>query len=63
MMSKPSQDLEELEDLRGEGSSASWPPGVGLEEDSVRRRGMSATVAGAEHIPEVLSGFLVHSIL
>lgn len=61
-MSKPSQDLEELEALRG-GSSDSWLSGAGLNDDSVRRRGMSATVAGAEHIPELLSGFLVHSIL
>ena len=62
MMSKPSQDLEELEALRGEGISASLMSG-GLKEDSVRRRGMSATVAGAEHIPVLLPGFLVHSIL
>ena len=62
MMSKPSQDLEELEALRGEGISASLMS-EGLKEDSVKRRGMSATVAGAEHIPALLPGFFVHSIL
>ena len=63
MMSKPSQE-EELEALRGGGSSA-WISGG--HSDSVRsRRGMFATVAGAEHIPEVsalLSVFLMYSIL
>ena len=66
MMSKPSQE-EELEaqteeSLMGRGSFA-WLSG-GLP-DSVSRRGISATVAGAEHIPDVseLSNFLVDSIL
>ena len=62
MMSKPSQE-EELEALRGGGSSA-WISGG--HSDSVRsRRGMFATVAGAEHIPDgsALSVFPVYSIL
>ena len=62
MMSKPSQDLEELEALRGEGISASLMS-EGLKEDSVRRRGMSATVAGAELIHDVSELFLVFSKL
>ena len=61
MMSKPSQE-EELESLRGQGSFARLSAGL---LDSVSRRGMSATVPGAEHIPDVseLSGFLLYSIL